>query len=376
MAQAVVDESNSNAKTNSTVAAAAEHESIDGGESSDGSADKERLAVPSIGSRLHGTGECKPCAWFWKPQGCQNDKDCLHCHLCPRNAIKDRKKLHAAVRKEIAQVPQQVEPSGILEAESKAEKDGTEIEEGAQFVDTSELRLRGKPSKGSLLHGTGECKPCAWFWHPKGCENDEECEFCHFCPLGELKVRRKQRVQQLRGGYDESVDSPKYVSLPAALPADGSGKPSDTSTQVLNDARPTAQAQVSVGSAPHGTGECKPCAWFWKPGGCQNGKECLHCHLCPDGELRRKKKEKTVTIGVKKKNPGPAHLSVRQQLAFQNQIIQQQQQHLAQLQAQMLVQQQMMWAAGAMGNSMGVEFGQYNNIDQDDADEESFEAAS
>jgi len=50
--------------------------------------------------------------------------------------------------------------------------------------------------------------------------------------------------------------------------------------------------ETSVGSALHGTGECKPCSWFYKPGGCQNGSECGHCHLCPEGELLRRKKEK------------------------------------------------------------------------------------
>jgi hypothetical protein len=26
------------------------------------------VSLPSVGSILHGTGTCKPCAWFWKPQ--------------------------------------------------------------------------------------------------------------------------------------------------------------------------------------------------------------------------------------------------------------------------------------------------------------------
>merc|ERR1712216_1072879 len=48
----------------------------------------------------------------------------------------------------------------------------------------------------------------------------------------------------------------------------------------------------SVGAALHASGECKPCAWFWKPESCQWGVECRHCHLCPMGELRRRKKER------------------------------------------------------------------------------------
>merc|ERR550532_1914744 len=48
--------------------------------------------VPSEGSALHCIGECKPCMWFWKPQGCQNDRECRHCHLCPQSEAKARKR--------------------------------------------------------------------------------------------------------------------------------------------------------------------------------------------------------------------------------------------------------------------------------------------
>eukprot|EP00913_Durusdinium_trenchii_P002992 g2768.t1 len=47
----------------------------------------------------------------------------------------------------------------------------------------------------------------------------------------------------------------------------------------------------SVGSAMHHAGECRPCAWFWKRG-CLNGRDCLHCHLCPEGSVRQKKADK------------------------------------------------------------------------------------
>jgi len=48
----------------------------------------------------------------------------------------------------------------------------------------------------------------------------------------------------------------------------------------------------SIGAALHSSGKCKPCAWFWKPESCQWGADCQHCHLCPIGELRRRKKER------------------------------------------------------------------------------------
>jgi len=51
-------------------------------------------------------------------------------------------------------------------------------------------------------------------------------------------------------------------------------------------------ALPSVGAALHSSGQCKPCAWFWKAESCQWGAECQHCHMCPEGELRRRKREK------------------------------------------------------------------------------------
>mmetsp|Transcript_49870 Transcript_49870/g.143546 ORF Transcript_49870/g.143546 Transcript_49870/m.143546 type:complete len:197 (-) Transcript_49870:192-782(-) len=49
------------------------------------------------------------------------------------------------------------------------------------------------------------------------------------------------------------------------------------------------QPEASVGAALHGVRECKPCAWFWRPQGCDNGVDCRHCHLCPAGELKARK---------------------------------------------------------------------------------------
>lgn len=56
---------------------------------------------------------------------------------------------------------------------------------------------------------------------------------------------------------------------------------------------------LSKGSMHHASGECQPCAWFWKPQGCLNGWACLRCHLCPPGEVKKRKKAqlKLVKLG-------------------------------------------------------------------------------
>lgn len=50
--------------------------------------------LPSVGSILHGTGTCKPCAWFWKPQAWDGYKLVLDFDSTP-----PQKKKHVA-RKE------------------------------------------------------------------------------------------------------------------------------------------------------------------------------------------------------------------------------------------------------------------------------------
>merc|ERR1712048_622562 len=70
-----------------------------------------RSKEASVGSVLHGSGACRACTWFWKPQGCVNGADCRHCHLCPQEALKRRRKANQVSRRRKergASVPQSV----------------------------------------------------------------------------------------------------------------------------------------------------------------------------------------------------------------------------------------------------------------------------
>jgi len=51
------------------------------------------------------------------------------------------------------------------------------------------------------------------------------------------------------------------------------------------------RVQWSEGANRHFGSECRPCAWNWRPSGCENGSACNFCHLCPDGALREKRKQ-------------------------------------------------------------------------------------
>lgn len=51
---------------------------------------------------------------------------------------------------------------------------------------------------------------------------------------------------------------------------------------------------ATAGSKGHHMGNCKPCA-FYHTKGCGSGADCVFCHLCPEGEKKRRQKEKIAT---------------------------------------------------------------------------------
>jgi len=74
----------------------------------------------------------------------------------------------------------------------------------------------GTPSHGSVLHSFGACNPCAFFWKPGGCKNGSECSHCHFCPEGEVKVRKKAKSALMRLGLvtpKQRTSSPHAVTF-------------------------------------------------------------------------------------------------------------------------------------------------------------------
>lgn len=78
---------------------------------------------------------------------------------------------------------------------------------------------------GSQLHGVigadGQpaCQPCAWFYKESGCHNGQGCRYCHLCPQGELKNRKKQKIQRLRAQDAAAADAAAMEGLsPSSLP--------------------------------------------------------------------------------------------------------------------------------------------------------------
>lgn len=57
---------------------------------------QKRQPEQSAGSATHASGDCKPCIWYWRPQGCERGDECLHCHFCPKGAVLVRKRSRRA----------------------------------------------------------------------------------------------------------------------------------------------------------------------------------------------------------------------------------------------------------------------------------------
>jgi len=81
---------------------------------------------------------------------------------------------------------------GEPEDSETARTSGIELPPGLPAPPGLELPLKPQ-SGGSALHGTSRCRPCAWFWKLKGCQNEENCGHCHLCPEGEIKARKKAK---------------------------------------------------------------------------------------------------------------------------------------------------------------------------------------
>mmetsp|Transcript_52040 Transcript_52040/g.100587 ORF Transcript_52040/g.100587 Transcript_52040/m.100587 type:complete len:344 (-) Transcript_52040:97-1128(-) len=61
-----------------------------------------------------------------------------------------------------------------------------------------EAQANTKLSVGSAGHLQRRCKPCAFYHLEKGCDNGENCTFCHLCEPGEKKRRQKQKWERKR----------------------------------------------------------------------------------------------------------------------------------------------------------------------------------
>mmetsp|Transcript_67503 Transcript_67503/g.156698 ORF Transcript_67503/g.156698 Transcript_67503/m.156698 type:complete len:185 (-) Transcript_67503:143-697(-) len=75
----------------------------------------------------------------------------------------------------------------------------------------------------------------------------------------------------------------------------GDGERGASSSNAVSDKAPAEskrEPEYSVGADQHEAGQCKPCAWHWKPSGCSKGSSCTFCHMCQEGALKARRRER------------------------------------------------------------------------------------
>merc|ERR1712039_703065 len=79
------------------------------------------------------------------------------------------------------------------------ERPNLEATAGSASITHAALADRPRDFGAELAqHYAGLCEPCAWFWKPSGCHRGDNCKFCHICPDGTLKARKKIKQAMLR----------------------------------------------------------------------------------------------------------------------------------------------------------------------------------
>jgi len=282
-------------------------------------------SLPSVGSRQHGTGLCRPCAWFWKHQGCANGFECGHCHLCPKGEAKARKQMKiAAIRQDAVQMTAEEDlmrgaPPGlgarlVPSMPPPPNQPPCLPFPGAALHDELRVLQQAKLAGIPLTNFSAPCVP-----------SDSPCENCGdiFCtcpgnfgfartamqPM-QAAPQQMPMVPQLMPAAPQlmpaspqlmpavlrpipAVSFPAPQLTPAApqfMPAEPQLMPAEQQQQeVILEA---TTALPSPGSAMHASGTCTPCAWFWKPQGCKNAVNCGRCHFCGPGEVKIRKKAK------------------------------------------------------------------------------------
>eukprot|EP00445_Apocalathium_hangoei_P037666 CAMPEP_0203944448 /NCGR_PEP_ID=MMETSP0359-20131031/80204_1 /ASSEMBLY_ACC=CAM_ASM_000338 /TAXON_ID=268821 /ORGANISM="Scrippsiella Hangoei, Strain SHTV-5" /LENGTH=513 /DNA_ID=CAMNT_0050875469 /DNA_START=23 /DNA_END=1564 /DNA_ORIENTATION=- len=247
--------------------------------------------VPSRGSVLHTSGSCQPCCWFWRPGSCQNGIECGHCHLCPEHEIKVRRKQKNTMMRRVGS------------ATPKAQAPGDEPHWIADISFPTDLLQ--EPQKVNLGEVSAFSSESSAHDATPGCDGNPMQPRKVSCPSSTGMVPMRSEGWG-GGGSDKSaashsrmmafLEEQRDFEAPGDMADADTAEPHGTKAGVGHKgSKPNGLAE-SVGSALHGTGQCRPCAWYWRPGSCKHGAECNHCHMCGEGEVKLRRKGKQAAL--------------------------------------------------------------------------------
>lgn len=61
-----------------------------------------------------------------------------------------------------------------------------------------QVPFRTRVPENEYKHLKRKCSPCAYYYKPDSCRQGAQCEFCHLCPKGEIKLRKKEKARAVR----------------------------------------------------------------------------------------------------------------------------------------------------------------------------------
>lgn len=81
--------------------------------------------------------------------------------------------------------------------------DVEEVPEKPEFVSAPSVMMTKpfstKYPRMEPAHIRGDCRPCAYFVQKKdGCRWGEDCSFCHLCPPGALRKKKREKIKALK----------------------------------------------------------------------------------------------------------------------------------------------------------------------------------
>jgi hypothetical protein len=116
-----------------------------------------------------------------------------------------------------------------------------------------------------------------------------------------VDVGGQPQVLQLSAAIHQHLPPPPAPPAPTDVPGQPMPAPPSSAPYDTDDSEDDFEnhgigignesAAPTRGSANHGIGRCKPCA-FVHTKGCGNGFECPFCHLCAPGEKKKRRKDK------------------------------------------------------------------------------------
>eukprot|EP00928_Gymnodinium_smaydae_P018874 TRINITY_DN17194_c0_g2_i1.p1 TRINITY_DN17194_c0_g2~~TRINITY_DN17194_c0_g2_i1.p1 ORF type:complete len:267 (+),score=26.11 TRINITY_DN17194_c0_g2_i1:35-835(+) len=125
----------------------------------------------------------------------------------------------------------------------------------------------------------------------------------HSSPSSSSPNRSIDRTTVSKDSGENIAGKPRFFASGSSSKDAGSHQLYEEITVVgnVNDVVPGSEApdqklhlggQWSLGATYHDAGQCLPCGFAWRPGGCTKGEGCPFCHMCEQGTIQQRRKER------------------------------------------------------------------------------------